>query len=104
MPIDDYQVEHLSVWKHLHTARRDLAAKRLITTKQELLTGLSARIKRARHLRTAERAIRKKPAVFACERYTLFDALIDDQIADFSEPINVRFTRAEIAALNRVVE
>src|SRR5207247_10520547 len=40
VPIDDYQVEHLSVWRHLQTARRDLAAMRLITTNHELVTGI----------------------------------------------------------------
>jgi len=34
----------------------------------------------------------------------LRDALIDDVGADLSEPINVRFSRAEIATLDRVVE
>src|SRR5215813_10272671 len=31
LSIDDYQVEHLCVWQHLHCARGDLTAQRLIT-------------------------------------------------------------------------
>src|SRR4029077_18328801 len=31
LSIDDYQVQHLCVWKHLHRARGDLATKRLVT-------------------------------------------------------------------------
>src|SRR4029077_5748843 len=31
LTIDDHQVEHLCEWKHLHHARGDLAAERLIT-------------------------------------------------------------------------
>ena len=34
----------------------------------------------------------------------MFDALIDDQIGDFGETINVRFARAKISALDRVME
>jgi hypothetical protein len=30
--------------------------------------------------------------------------LVDDQIADFSEPVNVRFARTKIAAFDRVIE
>ena len=47
LSIDDHQVEHLCLRKHLHSARGDLAAQRLITTKQKLLTGLSPRVERS---------------------------------------------------------
>ena len=89
--IDKHEIEHLRVRKHLHSARGDLAAERLVSAQQKLLPGLPARIKRSRDLRAAERAVGEQPAVFARERHSLFDALIDDQIADFREPINVRF-------------
>src|SRR6476646_12273467 len=45
LSIDDYQVQHLCVWKHLHRASGDLAAERLITAYQELLARLAARVK-----------------------------------------------------------
>src|SRR4030095_2654264 len=38
------------------------------------------------------------------ERHALRHALIDDVVSDFSEPINVRFARTKVAALNSVVE
>ncbi len=104
VPIDQNEIEHLGLRKHLDRARRDLAAKRLIGAEEKLLPGLPARVKRPRDLRAAERSVGQQPAVFARERHALLDALIDDQIADFREPIDVRFARAKIAALDRVVK
>ena len=46
----------------------------------------------------------EQPAVFAGERHALRDALVDDVDADFGEAMDVGFARAEIAALDRVVE
>src|SRR5207248_4426137 len=102
--IDDDDVEHFGLGKHLHGAGGDLAAERLITAKQKLLPSLTARIKRSRNLRAAEGAISEQAAVLARERNTLRDALIDNVRADFGEPINVRFARAKVAAFDRVVE
>jgi hypothetical protein len=34
----------------------------------------------------------------------LRDALVDDVVGDFSEPINIRFARPKIAAFYRVME
>ncbi len=45
--VDNDEIEHFGLRKHLHGAGGDLAAKRLITAEQELLAGLSARVKRA---------------------------------------------------------
>jgi hypothetical protein len=44
--LDNHEVEHFRLGKHLHRARSDLMAKRLITAEQKLLTGLSACVKR----------------------------------------------------------
>src|SRR6266700_8062615 len=100
----DHEVEHLGVGKHLHGVGGDLAAERLITTQQQLLTRLAARVKRAGNLRTAERTIGEQAAVFARKRHTLFNTLIDNLIADFREAINIRFALSKITALYRVVE
>ena len=54
LTIDEHDVEHFRLWKHLHSAGGHLAAKRLITTEQKLLTGLPTRVKRSRNLRAAE--------------------------------------------------
>ena len=51
-----------------------------------------------------KRAIRQRAAILARERHALRHALVDDVDADLRQPVNVRFARAEIAALHRVVE
>ena len=43
--IDNYQIEHLRLREHSHRVGSDLAAQRLITAKQKLLTSLSTRVK-----------------------------------------------------------
>ena len=90
--------------EHRHAALRDLLLQRLIRAEQQLLSRLAARVERARHLRAAERAIREQAAVLARERHALRHALVDDVHADLREPVDVRLARAEVAALDRVVE
>ena len=90
--------------KHFHGAGCDLAGECLVGAEQQLLSGLSARIKRSRNLRAAEGTVCEQAAVFARERHALLDALIDDQITDFGQPIDICFARAEIASFDRVVK
>ena len=103
-PFDDDEVEHLGAREHLHAAARDLLLERLVRAEQQLLAGLAARVERARDLRAAERAVREQAAVLARERHALRDALVDDVHADLREPVHVGLARAEVAALDRVVE
>ena len=70
-------------------SRFGLTHHRAIGTEQQLLTGLSAGIKSSRDLCTAERAIGERSAVFAGERDPLRSTLIDDQVAEVSQPIDV---------------
>ena len=86
------------------SAGADLPAQRLIGAEQQLLAGLAARVKRARHLRAAEGAVGQQAAVFAGERHALRDALVDDVDADLRQAIDVGLARAEIAALDGVVK
>src|SRR5581483_6415984 len=102
--IDDDEIEHLGLGKHLHRARRDLARQRGITPEQQLLAGLAARIKRAGNLRAAKRAVREEAAVFAREWHALGNALIYDIAADFGQPVNICLARSEITTLDRVVK
>src|SRR5438094_6216167 len=55
--LDNYEIEHLRLRKHLDRAGRDLSAKRLITAEQKLLTGLSARVECTRNLGASEGTI-----------------------------------------------
>ena len=82
----------------------DLPLQRLVSAQQQLLARLPARIKRSRNLRAAERAVGQRAAVFARKRHALRHALVDDVNADLRQPIDVRFARAEIAALYRVIK
>src|ERR1700731_587987 len=102
--VDNDNIEHFGLGKHLHRAGRDLATERLITAEKELLPGLAACIKRSRNLGAAERPIGKQPAVLAREGNALRDALIDDVRTNFGEPINIRFARSKIAAFDCVIE
>ena len=88
----------------LHRAEADLAAKRLVSAEQKLLAGLAARVKGPRNLRPAKGAVGQQAAVFARKRHALRHALVDDVGAHLRQPIDVGLARAEIAALDRVVE
>src|SRR5437660_2518931 len=46
MTINQHEVEHLSLRKHLHRAERDLPAEGLVGAQQKLLAGLAAGVKR----------------------------------------------------------
>src|SRR5262252_2648801 len=102
--VDQNYVEHLGPRIHLHRAGVNLAAQRLVRAEQQLLPRLSARVKRSRDLRAAERTVVQQPAVFARERHALRHALVDDVNADLGQAVDVGFTRAEVAALDRVVK
>ncbi len=103
--VHDHEIEHFGARKHLHRClRRSAVAERGVGAEQKLLAGLAAGVKGARDLRAAEGAIREQAAVFAGKGHALRHALVDDVRADFRQPIHVRFARAEVAALDRVVK
>ena len=104
MALDHHHIEHLRAREHLHRPLRDLPVERGIRADQELLAGLPARVKRARHLRATEGPVREQSAVFARERNALRHALVDDRRAHLREPMHVCLARPEVAALDRVVK
>jgi hypothetical protein len=57
--VDQNEIQHLGLREHLDGPSRDLPAKRLISAKQELLPGLSPRVKGSGNLRAAEGTIRE---------------------------------------------
>ena len=89
---------------HRHAARGNLLFQRLIGAQQQLLPGLSARVKRSLHLHAAKRASIEQAAVLARKGNALRHALVDNVDADFGQPIDIGFARAEIAALYRVIK
>jgi hypothetical protein len=102
--VDDDEIEHLAAREDLEPAGADLAHHRAVGAEEELLAGLTARVERPRDLRAAERAVREQPAVLARERDAERDAVVDDLVADLREAVHVALARAEVAALDRVVE
>ena len=104
MSIHDDDVEHLFVRVHAHRTQTDLTLERLIRAEQQLLTGLTTRVERARYLRATEGTIGEQAAVLTCKRNALRHALIDDVHRHLSEAIDICLTRAKIAALDGVVE
>src|SRR5207253_8740718 len=103
MTIDYHQVEHFGAREHLDRAETDLPAERLVSAEEQLLSGLAARIKGARHLRPAERAIGEQPAIFARKRHALRNALVDDIDAYLRQTIDVGFARAKITTFDGVI-
>ena len=104
-PLTSDEVEHLAVGEASVTVPLlDLPHHRLIGAEQQLLAGLAARVEGPRHLRAAERPVVEQAAVLARERHALRDALIDDVDAQLRQPVDVRFARAVVAALDGVVE
>ena len=104
LPVDDDQVEHLRARVHLDRAGADLALEGLVRAEQQLLARLPAGVEGARHLRAAERPGVEQARVLAGEGHALRDALVDDVEADLGQAVHVRLARAEVAALDRVVE
>ena len=98
------EVEHLGAVVDGDGAGADLLGQRLVGAEQQLLAGLAPGVERARHLGAAERAVVEQAAVLAGERHALGDALVDDVDRHLREPVHVRLTGAEVAALHRVVE
>src|SRR5271156_1199619 len=102
--IDDHHVEQFLADVHRHSAGRHLLFQSLVSTEQQLLSSLTARVKSSLYLHTAERARIEKATVLARERHSLRYALVDYVEADLREPVDVPFARAKISPLNCVVE
>src|SRR3712207_1102960 len=102
--VGDDQVEHLVPRELLDGAGRHLPLQRLVGAVEQLLTRLAAGVEGPRHLRATEGAVVEQAAVLAGEGHALGDALVDDADADLGQTVDVVLPRAEVAALDRVVE
>ena len=102
--VDYDQVQHFVPRVHPDLAAADVPREGLVGTEQQLLARLAAGVEGARHLHAAERAVREQAPVLPGERDALRDALVDDVDAQLRQAIHVRLARAEVAALQRVVE
>ena len=105
LAVDHDQVQHLGARVTSSTVpRADLPLQRLVGAEQQLLAGLAAGVEGPRHLRATEGAVGQQAAVLARERHALRHALVDDVDAHLGQPVDVGLARAEVAALDRVVE
>ena len=102
--VDDDEVQHLGIRVQLDEPCTHGAGERGVSAKEELLAGLTARVKGARDLRAAEGAVGEEAAVLAGEGHALRDALVDDVDGDLGEAVHVGLAGAVVAALERVVE
>ncbi|CAB4971507.1 unannotated protein [freshwater metagenome] len=82
-------IEKLSLGVEFHIAKRDLLHEGLVGAEQKLLTGLATGVERTADLRTTERTVIEKTAVFTSKGNALCHALIDDVDADLGKTVNV---------------
>ncbi len=87
-----------------HRAGLDLAGERRVGAEQQLLTGLTSGVESTGDLGAAERAVVQVTGVIAGERHALGDTLVNDVVRHLGQAPDVRFTGAEVAALDGVVE
>ena len=100
----DDQIEHLVAGVQADRALGNLAMKRLGRRKLQLLAGLSPRVVRPRHLHTAERAGGQLAAVLAGKGSADRVHMVDHPDALLAQPEAVGLPRAEVAALNGVLD
>jgi hypothetical protein len=98
------EVEHLPPRQHGHAARRFLLGQRAIGAQEELLAGLPARVEGPRDQGAAEGAAGEVAAVLAGEGHPLGHRVVDDARGELGEPVDAGLARAEVAALERLVE
>src|SRR6185312_9203094 len=99
-----HQLQHLRAGIHRDRAQLYLVGERLVGAELQLLARLATGVKRPRDLGAAERTVVEQAAIFTRERHTLGNTLVDDRGADLRETVRVRFARAIVAALERVIE
>jgi hypothetical protein len=97
-------IQHFVAVVQFYSAQGNLAAKCLVGTDEQLLTGLTAGIERTANLCAPERAIIEQTPVFAGERDALCDALVNDIARNFGEAVHVGFPCPVIASFNRIVK
>jgi hypothetical protein len=89
---------------HCHRTRRYLLLQGLISPEQQLLSGLTSRVKCPLNLYAVKRSCIKKTAIFPRKRHALGNALVNDVEADLGEAIYVGLAGAEVAALYCVLK
>ena len=104
LAVDHDQFLHLVPREHLDRAQAHLALQGLVGAQQKLLAGLAAGVEGPRDLGAAERPVRQQAAVFAGERHSLGNALVDDVDRDLGKAVDVGLAGPEVSPLDGVVE
>ena len=78
--------------------------KRLISSKQQLLTGLPAGIKGSGNLNPSKRTVCERTAILARKGDSLRHTLVDYIQTDLGQAINIRFSRPKITSFDGVIE
>ena len=87
--LNHHDVNEFTAVEETDTSLADLASELLISTEQQLLTGLATGIEGAAHLSPTERTVVEHAAVFTSERDTLSNHLVDDVDRHFSQTVHV---------------
>ena len=104
LTVDNDEVKHFVTRITLHGSCCNFLIQRRIGTEQQLLAGLAAGIESTAHLHTAEGTVGQISAVFAGERNTLGDALVDDRGAHLGQTIHIGLAGTVVTALDRIVK
>ena len=89
--IDDNNVDQLTTIEESHTAQTNLARQLLVSTEQQLLTGLTTGVKGAAYLGATKTAVVEQTAIFAGKRHALGNHLVDDVDRHLRQAIHVAF-------------
>ncbi len=104
LSVDKDNLEHFMPGEHFDITQRDLPFQGLVSADQQLLARLSGGIKSPLNLNPAEGPVAQQAAVFAGERHSLSDALVDDIGADLGQPMNIGFPGPIVPALDGIIE
>ena len=102
--VNEDNVFHFVAGIQFHSAYVHLAAQCRVCTQQQLLSGLTLGIESTGYLGTTERTVVQCTAVFAGERNTLRNALVDNIVGYFSQTVNIGFAGTVVATLYCIVE
>ena len=102
--VHDHEVEHLRARVERHAPGLHLSGERAVCAEQKLLTRLAPGVEGAGNLCAAEGAGGEIAGVVAGKGHALGHALVDDVQGELRQAVDVRLARAEVAALDRVVE
>jgi len=104
LAIDDDQVEHFIAGIQFDRPFVHLTAQGGVGTQKQLLSCLALGVERTGNLSPTKGAVVQQAAVFAGERYTLSDALVDNAVGDFSQAVDISLPGSVVSTLDGIVK